>query len=187
MDVVGSRWMSCYSQYGCEQRIPDKFMQKYGVDLSDMAFLTIPNVFKYEGNSHFDVLIFDATTTEIDYTLDYELQVHRMEDDESDDSSVEIIKHFYRGEGSGSAHFKKDGGVAENLVIANAFKSKNPLFTVIIRPSYVNGKDCASLPQDIINYLPREGFTKDYTKASILNVKLQIVDRLWPVKLYIYE
>ena len=119
------------------QRIPDKFVQKYGVDLSDMAFLTIPNgrkwkvkltqhdggvwfqngwsefaschgltvghllVFKYEGNSHFDVLIFDATTTEIDYTLDDELQVHRMEDDESDDSSVEIIKHFYRGEGSG--------------------------------------------------------------------------------------
>ena len=44
-----------------------------------------------------------------------------------------------------------------------------------------------SLPQDIINYLPRDGFTKDYTKASILPVKLQIVDRLWPVKLYIYE
>ena len=58
-------------------------------------------VFKYEGNSHFNVLIFDATATEIDYTLDDELQVHRIEDDESDDSSVEIIKHFYRGEGSG--------------------------------------------------------------------------------------
>jgi len=119
------------------QRIPDKFVQKFGVDLSDMAFLTIPNgrkwkvkltqhaggvwfqngwsefasshgvavghllVFKYEGNSQFDVLIFDATATEIDYTLDDELQVHRIEDDESDDSSIEIIKHFYRGEGSG--------------------------------------------------------------------------------------
>ena len=44
---------------------------------------------------------------------------------------------------SGSAHPKKDGGVAENLVIVNAFKSENPLFTVIICPSYVNGKDCA--------------------------------------------
>ena len=42
---------------------------------------------------------------------------------------------------SGLAHPKKDGGVAENLVITNAFKSENPLFTVIIRPSYVNGKD----------------------------------------------
>uniref|UniRef100_A0A7N2LWL0 TF-B3 domain-containing protein n=1 Tax=Quercus lobata TaxID=97700 RepID=A0A7N2LWL0_QUELO len=88
---------------------------------------------------------------------------------------------------SRSAHPKKDGGVAKNLVIANAFKSENPLFTVIMLPSYVNGKDRASLPQDIINYLPRDGFTKDYTKASILPVKLQIVDRLWPVKLYIYE
>ena len=44
---------------------------------------------------------FDATATEIDYTLDDKLQVHRIEDDESDDSSIEIIKHFYRGEGSG--------------------------------------------------------------------------------------
>ena len=44
---------------------------------------------------------------------------------------------------SGSAHPKKDSGVAENIVIANAFKSENPLFTVIIRPSYVNGKDRA--------------------------------------------
>ena len=38
---------------------------------------------------------------------------------------------------------KKDGGVAENLVRANAFKSKNPLLTVIIHPSYINGKDHA--------------------------------------------
>ena len=44
---------------------------------------------------------------------------------------------------SGSAHPKKDSGVVENLFIANAFKSENPLFTVIIRPSYVNGKDRA--------------------------------------------
>ena len=44
---------------------------------------------------------------------------------------------------SGSAHPKKDGGVPDNLVIANAFKSENPLFTVIIRPSYINGKDRA--------------------------------------------
>ena len=119
------------------QWIPNKFVQKFGVDLSDMAFLTIPNarkwkvkltqhaggvwfqngwsefasfhgvtvghlqVFKYEGNSHFDVLIFDAIATKIDYTLDDELQFHKMEDAKSDDNSVEIIKHFYRGKGSG--------------------------------------------------------------------------------------
>lgn len=45
-----------------------------------------------------------------------------------------------------------------------------------------------SLPHGIINYLPREGFTKDYTtKGSTFTVKLEVVDRLWPVKLYIYE
>ena len=44
-----------------------------------------------------------------------------------------------------------------------------------------------SLPHGIINYLPRKGFTKDYTKGSMLAVKLQVMDRLWPMKLYIYE
>ena len=44
-----------------------------------------------------------------------------------------------------------------------------------------------SLPHGIINYLPREGFSKDYTKGSIVPVKLQVVDQLWLVKLYVYE
>ena len=35
---------------------------------------------------------------------------------------------------------KKDGGVAENVVRANALKSENLLFKVVIHPSYVNGK-----------------------------------------------
>ena len=73
-----------------------EFASSHGVAVGHLL------VFKYEGNLHFDVLIFDATATEIYYTLDDELQVHRIKDDESDDSSVEIIKHFYRGEGSGS-------------------------------------------------------------------------------------
>ena len=38
---------------------------------------------------------------------------------------------------------KKDGGAAENLVRANALKLENPLFKVVIHPSYVNGKDRA--------------------------------------------
>ncbi|KAM4096262.1 hypothetical protein ACJW30_08G092100 [Castanea mollissima] len=274
-----------------------KLVSKYGVHLSDTAFLTIPNgtnwkfkltkrdgevwfqngwcefaschtltpghllVFKYEGNSQFYVLIFDATTTKIDYPLDDQLQVRRMEDNESDDNSLQIMDGFMPSQKTSekpplpcplmtkpiqevlicnplvklesdcnlddvsSSHDqcpKKDGGVgistngrrlkgkalvknqeykaleskqelmttngkAENLVRANAFKSENALFTVIIHPSYLNGKDCASLPHGSINYLPRKGCTKDYTKGSILTVKLQVVDRLWPVKLYVYE
>ncbi|KAK7827367.1 b3 domain-containing protein [Quercus suber] len=106
------------------QQIPKKFISEYGVDLSDMAFLTIPNVkltkrdgevclqhgwcefsschaltlgnllgFRYEGNSEFSVLIFDATATEIDYPT-AEVQVSRMEDNESDDDSLEIMDGF---------------------------------------------------------------------------------------------
>ena len=112
------------------QRIPKKFISKYGVDLSNMAFLTIPNgtkwtvkltkrdgdvwfqngwcefaschaltmgsllVFRYEGNSQVYVLIFDATATEIEYPLDDQPQVHRVEDNESDDNSIEILDSF---------------------------------------------------------------------------------------------
>ena len=48
-------------------------------------------VLRYEGNSHFYVLIFDASATEIDYSFDDKLQVPKMEDIESDDNSVEIL------------------------------------------------------------------------------------------------
>ncbi|KAK7818027.1 b3 domain-containing transcription factor vrn1 [Quercus suber] len=113
-------------------RIPKKFISKYGVDLSNLAFLTVPNgtkwkvkmtkrdgevwfqngwcefaschaltlghllVFRYEGNSHFYVLIFDATATEIEYPFDYQHQVRRMEDIERDDidNSLEIVDGF---------------------------------------------------------------------------------------------
>nr|POF18403.1 b3 domain-containing protein [Quercus suber] len=201
--------------------IPKKFISEYGIHLSDMAFLTIPNgtkwkvkltksngevcfgngwcefasshalalghllVFRYEGNSEFFVLIFDATTTEIDYPA-AELQDHTGEKPPVPlpYKRAKPIHQVLRGQGS--AHGV--GGVAEHLMRANAFKSENPLFTVTIHPSYINGKDLASLPHGIINYLPSEGFTKDYTtKGSTFTVKLKVVDRYWPVKLYIYE
>ena len=138
------------------QRIPKKFISKYGVDLSDMAFLTIPNgrkwkvkltkrdgevwfenewckfaschaltmghlvVFRYEGNSAFSVLVFDATGTEIEYPLDDKPQVHRMEDNESDDNSIEIMDAFIPSllhhkrvktnpKQAGDTHFKLEG------------------------------------------------------------------------------
>ena len=112
------------------QWIPKKFINKYGVELGSMAFLTIPNgtkwtmkltkcdgevwfqngwrefanchaltvgsllVFRYKGNSGFSVLIFDSTATEIKYPLDDQPQVHRMEDNESDDNFIEIMAAF---------------------------------------------------------------------------------------------
>ncbi|KAK4594054.1 hypothetical protein RGQ29_017938 [Quercus rubra] len=199
--------------------IPKKFIKKYGVELGSMAFLTIPNgtkwtmkltkrdgevwfqnVFRYEGNSGFSVLIFDATAAEIEYPLDDQPQVHRMEDNEREkpplpctlphkraktkptSSDLQVGDTGFRHEGLKSKESMlekcrpvisswgwrkssrmqkqpKDGGAAENLVRANALKLENPLFKVVIHPSYVNGKDRA----------------------------LQVVDRLWPMKLYIYS
>ncbi|KAK7838621.1 b3 domain-containing protein [Quercus suber] len=57
--------------------------------------LTLGNllVFRYEGNSEFFVFIFDATATKIDYPV-AEVQVSRMEDNESDDNSLEIMDGF---------------------------------------------------------------------------------------------
>nr|POF11904.1 b3 domain-containing transcription factor vrn1 [Quercus suber] len=198
------------------QRIPKKFISEYGVHLSNMAFLTIPNgtkwkvkltkcdgevcfgngwcefaschalalghllVFRYEGNSEFSVLIFDVIATEIGYPA-AELQHRRMEDNKSDDTSLEIMDDFMPSQktrekppvplphkraktnpssskGSRSTHGV--GGVAENLVRVNAFKSKNPLYTVTIYPSYVNGKDravvgmlCLSLRNAVFGYV----------------------------------
>nr|POF02057.1 b3 domain-containing transcription factor vrn1 [Quercus suber] len=155
-------------------------------------------VFRYDGNSEFSVLIFDATATEIEYPaaeLQYGAeekppvplpQKRAKKGSRLEKSKMPFGAYLTRGESSGSAHGVT--GVAETLVRANALKSENPLFTVTIHPSYINGKDRASLPHGIVTYLPREGFTKDYsTKGSTFTVKLEVVDRLWPVKLYIYE
>ncbi|KAL4628723.1 hypothetical protein ACB092_05G259800 [Castanea dentata] len=65
-----------------------KFASCHGLTLGHLL------VFRYEGNSHFYVLIFDAIATKIDYPLDDQLQVCRLEDSESDDNSIEIIDGF---------------------------------------------------------------------------------------------
>ena len=161
------------------QRIPDKFVQKFGVDLSDMAFLTIPNgrkwkvkltkhdgevwfengwcefaschaltmghlvVFRYEGNSAFSVLAFDATATEIKYSLDDQPQVHRMEDNESDDNSIEIMDAFIpsllhhkraktKPKQAGDTHFKPEGPKSKGSMLE---KSK-----MVFGVSFTRGK-----------------------------------------------
>ena len=62
-------------------------------------------VFKYEGNSHFHVLIFDETATEIDYhsnsshghedgKFDEKYEVPNMEDNDESDTSVQILANL---------------------------------------------------------------------------------------------
>ena len=62
-------------------------------------------VFRYEGNSHFHVLIFDEIATEIDYhsnsshghedgKFDEKYEVPNMEDNDESDSSVQILANL---------------------------------------------------------------------------------------------
>ncbi|KAJ0077601.1 hypothetical protein Patl1_35938 [Pistacia atlantica] len=52
-------------------KIPQKFVTKFGDDLSSVATITVPNghllVFQFKSNSNFHVVIFDTTAFEIGY------------------------------------------------------------------------------------------------------------------------
>uniref|UniRef100_A0A2N9FQS4 TF-B3 domain-containing protein n=1 Tax=Fagus sylvatica TaxID=28930 RepID=A0A2N9FQS4_FAGSY len=78
-------------------------------------------------------------------------------------------------------------GTSRNLLRASAFKSENPFFMIMMQPAYICGKGIKSVPSDIMNYLPKKGFTKKDTIGHVLTVMLQVADRLWPVKLYSYS
>nr|POF26625.1 b3 domain-containing transcription factor vrn1 [Quercus suber] len=124
-------------------------------------------VFRYEGNSHFQVLIFDETATKIDYhsnsshghedgKFDEKYEVPNMEDDESDSSVLTVLPC------RGRPHMKmKSTYTSARIVsqksnvririqkltrkdkakalkkVASAFKLKNPYFMVVMQPSFV--------------------------------------------------
>lgn len=121
-------------------RIPDKFVEKYGQELSDVVKLIDPTsavsyvrlekmektlwlhdgwekfvddhfisygyflLFKYEGNSTFNVNIFDLTATEVDYSLNNNRNFERTnhstrnsiseKEENSDDESDEVLALF---------------------------------------------------------------------------------------------
>ena len=66
----------------------DEFTKHHSINLGHLL------VFRYEGNSHFYVLVFDQSATEIDYPFNEKPQVPEMESIESEDNSVEIIDDF---------------------------------------------------------------------------------------------
>ncbi|KAL6332108.1 hypothetical protein AAG906_020790 [Vitis piasezkii] len=105
-------------------------------------------LFRYEGSSHFHVLIFDMTASEIEYpyattpTHDdnlHEVSVGILDDfpsskttnhiDTIDVTTSEVVSHLYD---SSIPNFR-DGALER----AKAFKSENPFFIVTMRPSYV--------------------------------------------------
>ncbi|CAI9769105.1 unnamed protein product [Fraxinus pennsylvanica] len=121
-------------------RIPDKFVEKYGHELSDVVTLTDPTsavshvrlekiektlwlhdgwekfvddhfisygyflLFKYKGNSTFNVNILDLTATEVDYSLNNNRNFERTnhstrnsiseKEENSDDESDEVLAFF---------------------------------------------------------------------------------------------
>lgn len=111
------------------QRIPKKFVIKYGEDVSNSVCLKLPSgleweveltrrngkvwfekgwpdfskfcsldygdflVFRHEGNSIFQVCIFDRSATEIDYPMTMpEMEEKDHEDEEDDDLYIEILE-----------------------------------------------------------------------------------------------
>ncbi|CAL9002246.1 unnamed protein product [Prunus brigantina] len=104
-------------------RIPKSFVKKYEKHLSNPVHLKLPSgsewevevttcdgeggslVFKYDGNSKFQVCILDASGTEIDYPLALPVMEETNEDDEN--NSVEILED-YDDENDNSAEFFGD-------------------------------------------------------------------------------
>ena len=87
----GAEWKVELTKGDCDvwlQKGWDEFTKHHSINLGHSL------VFRYEGNSHFFVLIFEPSATERDYPFDDKPQVPEMENIESDDNSVEIIDDF---------------------------------------------------------------------------------------------
>lgn len=67
-------------------------------------------------------------------------------------------------------------GRARTIERARAYKSQNPFFMVIMRPSYLCGKGHMCVPWGFMNYLPKEGFIKEHAKGIARIVMLQVAD-----------
>ncbi|XVF59518.1 hypothetical protein PTKIN_Ptkin07bG0282300 [Pterospermum kingtungense] len=124
-------------------------------------------VFRYEGNCRFHVLIFDRTTTEIEYPCNEEIQQQAVKIEESeDDEPVQIVNEISTGtrekpelqcprpnkmmrENPGDISTIQQVETDEKSEAlqraSSAFKSTNPFFLVFMGPTYVNSKSNCSL------------------------------------------
>ncbi|KAM7510276.1 hypothetical protein LguiB_009151 [Lonicera macranthoides] len=147
-----------------------EFAEHYSVDFWNFL------VFRYGGNSHFHVIIFDMSASEIEYPLP---PPPTTTQNERNNVTVDLLD----GGSSGSilaAKRKQMASEAEKeraLQSAKAFTSKNPFFMVIVRPSYVNAKSGVNIPQ----VFATRYFTKENENDN--KVTLQVADgmRVWSV------
>ncbi|XP_026378483.1 B3 domain-containing transcription factor VRN1-like [Papaver somniferum] len=142
----------------------DKFMDYYSISVGHLL------VFKYEGNSVFHVIIFDMSATEIEYPF---LTVKVATDTERESSDNEQTTDSQRPRSLFSEQsMNQTNGRA--LEAAKAFKSKNPVCLIVMRPTHLyNG------PVNVPIHFARK-YLIGKTRSVILSVK----QRTWSVGLY---
>ncbi|KAJ9170775.1 hypothetical protein P3X46_018855 [Hevea brasiliensis] len=113
-----------------------EFVDYYSVKLAHLLLFT------YEGNSQFSVVIFSKTATEIDYPLrnmDFKFQEPKREETEDGFSAEAMDVDFPNPTKSGQEREQplRRPKNEKTFQRATAFKSKNPLMVINMRPSYV--------------------------------------------------
>lgn len=157
-------------------------------------------VFRYQGNSHFHVIIMDKSATEVEYPLiatshsektylstslgkrkevtdddigrkeDFEICVALSAQDTKTVSACAKASHQVNEK---TLQVTSEAKHARTLVSATAFQSTNPFFEIKMCPSYVSGRFALAVP--------RKFFTT-YITQNHCNVILQLSDgRTWPV------
>ncbi|GMI66003.1 hypothetical protein HRI_000269600 [Hibiscus trionum] len=158
-----------------------KFAEHYSLELGHFL------VFRYEGNCHFHVLIFDRSASEIHYPYAngkegiYHQQVKIEEDD-----SVQIINNFSTGMrkklvlqcprprkimnaskngfSAGKGKVKKLKSYEKSKALMRAcstFESENPFFLVFMQPTYVDVGSDSDSKRSCHVCIPRE-FSRKY-------------------------
>ncbi|XP_065871605.1 B3 domain-containing protein At1g49475-like [Euphorbia lathyris] len=129
-------------------------------------------MFKYQGNSQFNVLIFDMSATEVKYPIpgskDSKSQLKMEKNKEiTAPSSDRNIQPFGGNVGSSGSKVDRSG---------MNFSSSNPWFKIVI---YSMGKQ-----QRYVN-VPYV-FVKNNMECKTKTVMLKVEDKSWPVKLHVY-
>ncbi|KAK7280570.1 hypothetical protein RJT34_25634 [Clitoria ternatea] len=143
-----------------------EFVENYSLDHGHLV------VFKYNGTSQIDVIMLHQDALEIDYPFDVNDNT-----DQSDDESVQILDDQQHAENIGekgkerslSLNWPKQSRAKE---VARNFESKNPFFTVTIKPvNLAGGRLWVPAMKDYIN------------EKEEKYVKLEVGERSWDVKL----
>ncbi|KAL2905740.1 hypothetical protein RDABS01_004450 [Bienertia sinuspersici] len=153
-------------------------------------------VFKYEGNSHFDMVICDKSATEIEYPLDLQACMENpskkrkisltnptsSKKDKFKDDDMEMIMDdkLVIGNLRGSSHFTRN---EEKRVRSYAYQCEHPSFAVKMQPSFVRSvSSCyAGIPKEFAKkYL--DGY-KEQSYERMFRFQTDDNDKTWEVNI----